>query len=294
MFVTNAFKTLILVSLPALIQGQADTKGVVLSPIFAADAVTRLSQEETRTLLAGEAFTPGKAYASTVDVARLAQGGPFPTTQSELSDFLEAVRNEIGSRRRSLVKQPRGLRNCNSNNDRQTVYLEFPTEETFDLLAEDRRSSPTFSFILTFNSYTFSDEDKQFILERLQADYDGFKLDFVLDKPSGCDYSTLSFSTPSSVNFFGVPGISILFFIIPGDIVFLEVFFGQADQIDFRNKDQTDSAFIQANVWTAITQFFLGNPAGAFSFFSGIAVDQDTSLEEAVKIATLNQVSDSM
>lgn len=211
-----------------------------------------------------------RIYIRTADVAKLNEGGPFPQNINEIEAFLEAVRTEkeegAGS---GLLKKGQHPTNCNTNNDRQTVYLEFPNRPTFEACLLVNTPS-------TFDSFIFSEADKQFILERLEADFDGFKIDFTLEEPSGCDYTTLTFSPPEEQITVGATEECNA------------VLFGRADQIDFRNRDQTDTAFIDTSFWTWILQAPLADPVGIFFRLSGL--NPATPIEKALRIATLNQV----
>jgi hypothetical protein len=87
MFFNNALKTLVLVSLPALIQGQADTSGFALNPIFAADLLydstylATLSAQERAAALETKYFSADPAKGGVKEILRKDTGnGQLPYT----------------------------------------------------------------------------------------------------------------------------------------------------------------------------------------------------------------------
>eukprot|EP00977_Amphora_coffeiformis_P023867 scaffold14619_cov146-Amphora_coffeaeformis.AAC.7 len=189
----------------------------------------------------------------------------FPSTLGEVGPYLEALLNlPQNSSGNSTRRHLRHNKNINMELDRRLRKCNN---------ANDRRSS------LQFDSYLFSEDDKQMIRELLEMDFNGFAIDFVLQKPDdGCDYSTLSFSPPDGVVTLGnrCDGKN-------------DILFGRADKIDFRNRDHADNAFVDASLWTWILQFpFFLDPVASFFSLSGL--DPSMPVEDALRMATINQI----
>lgn len=168
-----------------------------------------------------------------------------------------------------------------NHRNRQLVYLDF-----------DAGGEPTFPVCFTngtlfgiFSDYVYSQDERDTIQARMEADYKLFNYSFTQTEPSVGEFSTVRFgendtpldcSAPSNIRLTPTGGISILF--------------GRADNIDFRNQSKTDAAFADASVW----QFFATLDAvfgtNNLENFSGIPVEPG-NVGEALSLAIVNQSS---
>ena len=135
---------------------------------------------------------------------------------------------------------------------------------------------------LTYPSFKYSPEDQQTILERLQKDYAAYNISFVTEKPASDNCtSTLSFNGNDKSS------ITINIDAITRETLGTNILFGRSNGIDFRNNVKNDFAFVDANFWTFLAQFLTES---SFSKLTGIAIEESTTLEQAVRIASINQV----
>ena len=158
------------------------------------------------------------------------------------------------------------------------MYVDFRNKTTFDVLIVLRNG--TDGGIETYPSYVYTPEDQAKILDRLEKDFEGFNIEFVLNKPPA---SMRHCTSILAINGNSQPGI-IKYERGRGRFGF-SVLFGQAQHIDFLNLVEDDFAFIDANLWT----FLAANVSpSSFALLSGIP--ETTPMPEAVRIATINQV----
>jgi len=137
-----------------------------------------------------------------------------------------------------------GLKLGQKNNAAQRVFLNFDAGDAFfDVV--DSQGNPIPGF--TFESHQFTQAERDAIQRRLEADYAGFNVTFTQTRPEDGDFTTLSFAC-------GDPDGCLTLTADGG----LSILFGQADNIDFRNQNRGDSAFIDVNLWEFAAQF---NPA---------------------------------
>ena len=221
-------------------------------------------------------------YVNTKDVDDVRAVGPFPATPEEFPAFVSAVKQAQGkhsSRHRHTLEQE-----CGS----QTVYVEFRNDKKFfdvPVTAVGEGVEPFLFATLRFPSYIYSDVDKDEILQRLRDDHMGYSVKFVTELPE-------SFECASVLSFNGNEGSSIEldYDIVRERITNISILFGRAQSIDFLNKITSDFAFIDANFWTFYAQF-ASDPESSFERLTGIPIDESTTLSEAVRMATINQVS---
>ncbi len=165
----------------------------------------------------------------------------------------------------------------------QTVYLDF------------QPGDPTYTFALfgipiTLNDYVYTDEDKDIIVSRLEADYAPYNIDFVLDEPADGDYVTLQFNSNDD------PCVTTAGVCPTGGILF-----GSAGEIDFGNDNRSIVAINDANLWPYLNALdpILGRPAGTFiednALIDVIGARTDgpdaVTPEEAARIAVINQTA---
>lgn len=164
----------------------------------------------------------------------------------------------------------------------QVVFLDF-----------DAGGLPTFPVCFTFGAvfgvfqdHFYTPEEREFIRERFEDEYKEFNFEFVTEEPTHGDYSTVFFgqndapldcSQGSNIQVTPTGGVSILF--------------GQAESIDFLNRNRADNAFADASLWEFLAQ--LDPSGGLFQAFSGIdpadfGGNLQLAVSEAVKQQTAN------
>lgn len=155
---------------------------------------------------------------------------------------------------------------------------------------------PTFTASLfglpptTLNDYVYTEEDQQIVKSRLEADYAGYNIEFVLEPPADGDFVTLQFNSNDD------PGNGTAGIFPSGGILF-----GSAGEIDFGNDNRSIVAINDANLWPFLNAIDpqLGLPVGfILELNTGIDVvnvlddgDNPLSPEEAARVAVLNQSS---
>ncbi len=163
----------------------------------------------------------------------------------------------------------------------QVVFLDF-----------DAGGAPTFPICTNtgalfgvFADHVYTPAERAEITARVQADYADFNYEIVSEEPAYGDYSTVRIGD-NDAPFDCSQGSNIT--LVGG---FLSILFGQADGIDFLNRDRNDDAFADASLWTFLVQF---DPAGTlFQNFSGIDVAGDFGgdLQAALSYAIVNQTA---
>ena len=165
----------------------------------------------------------------------------------------------------------------------QTVYLNFqPGEPTYTFAL--------FGVALTLDDYVYTDEDKQFVKSRLEADYAPYNFEFVLEEPAEGDFVELQFNS-NDAPCAGTAGVCP-----SGGILF-----GSAGEIDFGNDNRSIVAINDANLWPYLNalDIVFGRPEGTFiednALIDVIGARTDgpdaVTPEEAARIAVLNQTS---
>ncbi len=154
----------------------------------------------------------------------------------------------------------------------QVVYLDFEIgEPTFTV---DGAFGGAFDGIL-FNDHVYTQEEKDEVQRRMEADFAGFNFEFTQVLPTEGPFVTLQFNSNDS----------------PGDTAGIlptgGILFGRADEIDFGNDNFDTAAIIDANLWEFLVQ--LDPTGGLLTANSGIVIDENTSVEEALSIAIVNQ-----
>ncbi|TDF34886.1 hypothetical protein EYS14_21110 [Alteromonadaceae bacterium M269] len=155
----------------------------------------------------------------------------------------------------------------------QVVYLDFEVGE------------PTFSVGtafgggfagLLFNDHVYTQEERDEIQRRIEADYEGFNFTFTQEQPEEGDFLLLEFNSNDD------PGGTTAGVNPDGSITF-----GIASELDFGNDNLNTSAVVDASFWEFLFQ--LDPSGGLLSDFSGIVIDENTTPEEALSIAIVNQ-----
>lgn len=167
-----------------------------------------------------------------------------------------------------VTKPGRGLGIGQQNRDPQVVYLAFGSADpTFDVLNGG-------VFLFSLPDYIYSQSDRDFIQDRLEADYAHYNYEFTQTQPSLGDYSTLRIGD-NDANPIDLAG---------------GILFGRADNIDFGNDDRTDSAFVDASFWQLLAEFDVNFGTQNLSNFLNLPGPLDASgIEQFRQIAVVNQ-----
>ncbi|MGM0658048.1 MAG: hypothetical protein ACQET0_05685 [Pseudomonadota bacterium] len=171
----------------------------------------------------------------------------------------------------------------------QTVFVSFETgEPTFSFPASALLGPDFEGVTITLPDYVYTQEDRDTIISRLEADYAPYNITFVTDEPTSGDYVTLQFNSNDD------PGNGTAGIIPDGGILF-----GSAGEIDFGNDNRSIVAINDANLWPALNALdpFIGAPPGfLLEVNTGIDVagvlsdgPDAVSLDEATRIAVINQ-----
>lgn len=164
----------------------------------------------------------------------------------------------------------RGIAQGQQNNDPQVVYLAFGSAD------------PTFNVFIggqpfaggVFNDYIYTQEDRDFIQARMEADYEGFNIVFTQTEPSLGDYSTIRIGD-NDANPIDLAG---------------GILFGRADNIDFKNDDRRDGAFADASFWQLLAELDANFGTQNLANFLGLPGPLDAAgIEEFRQIAVVNQ-----
>lgn len=168
-------------------------------------------------------------------------------------------------------------------NSPQTVFLSFET-------GDPTYTYTLFGITITLNDYVYSDEEKELVKSRFEADYAPYNIEFVLEEPTEGDYVTMQFNSNDN------PGNGTAGILPNGGILF-----GSAGEIDFGNDNRSIVAINDANLWPFLNalDIALGRPEGTFLEDNvGIDVigartdgDNPVTPEEAARISVLNQTS---
>ena len=183
------------------------------------------------------------------------------TSQAEVSSSISKAR----------VKK-KGLNRTYS--EAQVVYLDFETGE------------PTFpagglAFLLpegvgpNLPDYVYSQEEKDEIQQRLEADYAGLNVTFTQTLPESGDFVFLQFNSNDN------PGQTAGIFNSGG------ILFGRAGEIEFGNNNKSIGAIVDANLWQLL---YFADPSGNFlAAVAGIEITPDSDPLEILSQAMVNQ-----
>ncbi len=170
----------------------------------------------------------------------------------------------------SGTKKGRGLKQGQQNNSPQTVYLAFGSD------------IPTFNVFINgvpfaggvFNDYIYTQDDRDFIQARLEADYAAYNYEFTQVEPTSGDFTTLRIGD-NDANPIDLAG---------------GILFGRADTIDFGNDDRSDSAFVDASFWQLLAELDANFGTQNLASFLGLPAPLDAAgIEQFRQIAVVNQ-----
>jgi hypothetical protein len=195
----------------------------------------------------------------------------------------------------ALTSPPMSLLPANPNGTAgQVVWVDFNAPSpTFTV--RERRLNGTFSptpwaspvnGVSSFNTFVYTPAERAEILERMRKDYKGFNIEFTDVRPVSGDFET---SRMNALNISGQPNITANQVDVNGDGVFdpavdrysFSILFGQADRIDFGNRNRNDVARTDANLWTMLNQAGFasigGVPVTNPAVVRGLTIDQASS-----------------
>ncbi len=164
------------------------------------------------------------------------------------------------------------------DDETQVVYLEFnPGEPTFPvILVLDGQAVGS----LVFDDYIYTQEDRDLIQSRLEADYQLYDYEFTQVQPASGEFSTLTFGDNDGGN--------IALNIVTGGV---SILFGRAENIDFRNNNRSDNAFIDGSFWRFVAELDRANGTSNLQNFSGIPVEKASDIDLVERLAVVNQSS---
>lgn len=171
----------------------------------------------------------------------------------------------------------------------QTVFVSFETgDPTFTASLAVLFGPAAADVTITLPDYVYTQEDRDAIISRLEADYAPYNITFVTDEPTSGDFVTLQFNSNDA------PGEGTAGILPTGGILF-----GSAGEIDFGNDNRSIVAINDANLWpflNALDPFIGQAPGFLLEFNTGIDVagvlsdgPDAVSLDEATRIAVINQ-----
>ncbi len=167
-------------------------------------------------------------------------------------------------------KKGRGLAIGQQNNDAQVVYLQFGSADPTFFASQG--GQPIAGGV--FPDYIYTQADRDFIQERLEADYAEYNFEFTQVQPSLGDYSTIRIGD-NDAN--------------PIDLA-NGILFGRADNIDFGNDDRTDSAFADASFWQLLAELDANFGTQNLANFLGLPAPlSPEEVEEVRQISVVNQ-----
>ena len=221
--------------------------------------------------------------------------GPSPIIQSadDLQAYLSETSAHLESRRHSngvftISDFKAEIQRRKRQRETQVVFLDFDAggEPTFpvcqDTGMEDEAGNTIFTTFGVFLDHVYTQEERDTIQARIEADYSDFNFSFTQTEPVAGDFSTILFGqndAPLDCS----EGSNIT---LTPDF-FLNILFGQAEGIDFLNENRSDNAFADASLWEFAAQ--LAGP-GLFTALSGLSVDDfGGDLTAAVSEAVVNQ-----
>lgn len=162
----------------------------------------------------------------------------------------------------------------------QLVFLDFDSAPETVIIADASGQA-----IAELVSHVYTPEERAAIQGRLEADYARFpNISFTQVEPAaGSPFARVRFACGN-----GVPGSSCITFDPPSGA--LAVLFGAAESVDFRNRNRSDEAFVQAD----LPEFVVA--LGGFGFFNqvlGVPIDGNDpeSVRQAISSAVVTQAS---
>lgn len=188
----------------------------------------------------------------------LDKGAKFPATQDPLTRILERLGTQV-------------------------VYLDFtPDSPTFPVCRLGPDGAPVGLFGI-FNDHIYTQEERDNIQRKIERDYADFNFAFTQTEPQFGDFTTITLaqndaptdcSEGSNIQITANGGISVLF--------------GRAEEIDFGNRNKSNTAFADVSIWEFLGQF---NNGAFFEIFANLDVAEDFGgdLNAAISFAVENQ-----
>lgn len=165
----------------------------------------------------------------------------------------------------------------------QVVYLDFtPDNPTFPVCRLDQNGNPVGLFGI-FNDHVYTQEERDNIQAGIEADYADFNFLFTQTEPQFGDFTTITLaqndapadcSQGSNISITAGGGLSVLF--------------GRAEEIDFGNRNKSNTAFADVSVWEFLGQFRDGLFFEAFANVD-VAGDFGGDINAAISFAVENQ-----
>jgi len=182
----------------------------------------------------------------------------------------EGVANNSKANKKKNKSNGRGLAQGQQNNDPQVVFLNFGSASPFFNVFSN--GVPFAGGV--FPDYIYTQDDRDFIQSRLEADYANYNYEFTQTQPSLGDFSVLRIGD-NDANPIDLAG---------------GILFGQADTIDFGNDDRTDSAFVDASFWQLLAELDANFGTQNLANFLNLPGPLDAAgVEQFRQIAVVNQ-----
>jgi len=217
-----------------------------------------------------------------IDVDSCAIAGfnaPTPSTAEEAAaligayaDSRRAIVAENAARRAkegSAKSKGRGIKQGQQNNDPQVVYLQFGSANPFFNVSVN--GVPFAGGV--FPDYVYTQEDRDTIQARLEADYAEYNFAFTQTQPSLGDFSTIRIGD-NDANPIDLAG---------------GILFGRADNIDFGNNDRNDAAFADASFWQLLAELDANFGTQNLASFLGLPPLTAGQIEDVRQVAVVNQ-----
>lgn len=202
-----------------------------------------------------------------------------PSTAEDAGALLSAyadsraamVANNAAARAQNGSANPkgRGIKKGQLNNDPQVVYLQFGSADPFFNVFIN--GAPFAGGV--FPDYVYTQEDRDTIQARLEADYAEYNFVFTQTQPSLGDFSTIRIGD-NDANPIDLAG---------------GILFGRADNIDFGNNDRNDAAFADASFWQLLAELDANFGTQNLSNFLGLPPLSAAQVEQVRQIAVVNQ-----
>ncbi len=191
-----------------------------------------------------------KIYTLPDTLLELEIAASVPWTAEAFESFLD---------NQHIPKRNQTLLSSNSEDEifNQVVYVDFNNPDSVEepyifgaICIEDGGSS----FITSFPGvyiHTYTDNEKEAIMERMAADFGKFNVTFVQERPTSLEqeYSTLTFN---ALNLNGRPNLLLSSYCIGRNYTHfsgqVDALYGLADGIDFRNRIHRDNGGIDVNI----------------------------------------------
>lgn len=186
------------------------------------------------------------------------------TRQTAVANYA-AARTQAGN----ASSKGRGIKKGQQNNDPQVVYLQFGSANPFFNVFIN--GAPFAGGV--FPDYQYTQEDRDVIQARLEADYAEYNFVFTQTQPSLGDYSTIRIGD-NDANPIDLAG---------------GILFGRADNIDFGNNDRNDAAFADASFWQLLAELDANFGTQNLANFLGLAPLTPAQVEQVRQIAVVGQ-----